>query len=51
MPAFFILVGIAIICLYFMLVFLYKPIGKFISRIFSDFNETISDEESEEQTK
>lgn len=51
MPAFFILIGIAIICLYFMLVFLYKPIGRFISKIFSDFNKTISitDKESEEK--
>lgn len=48
MPGFGILVLIGCVALWFLLAFLYKPIGKFLYRIFKDAADELNDNETKE---
>lgn len=43
------LIVIGCVAVWFLAAFLYKPIGKFINRIWGDVKETITDESEEEK--
>ena len=46
-PALLVLIIIGVILIYLLLSFLYRPIGKFLYRIFKDAENAIKDEEEE----
>lgn len=50
-PAFLILLLIFISVVYICLMFLYRPIGKLVGRIFGDFKEIVSEEREEEKNE
>lgn len=51
MPAFYLLVGIGIVILWFFVSGLYKPIGRYIQRIFFDSVDAMKDEEENNENK
>jgi F0F1-type ATP synthase membrane subunit b/b' len=51
MPAFWLLVILFCIALWFLGYFLYKPIGKFLKKIFKNSMETMKDEGEKEDGK
>ena len=46
-PAFIILVIIGVVCLWFLLSFMFHPLGKYITKILQDTSDIINDEEKE----
>lgn len=48
MPAFYILVLLGIVALYFLMTFTFKPIGKFFHRIWQDTVDTIEEVDNKE---
>lgn len=49
MVAFYILVGIGLVFLWFLLSFLFKPVGRFFYRIWSDTEDAMYDDDNTEQ--
>lgn len=49
MPAFYLLVFLGIVLLWFLLAFMYKPIGKFFHRIWKDAVDAIEEVDDNEQ--
>lgn len=47
--AFYILVSIGLALLWFILAFLFKPIGRFFYRLWSDVEDAINDDDNTEQ--
>lgn len=50
-PAFVLLVTIGLIALWFLLSFLYKPLGKFVYRIGKDAMDEINEVDEEKETE
>ena len=52
MPAFYLLVIIGVVLLWFALAFLFKPVGRFFHRLYQDaIDEMTDDDEQNEDTK
>ena len=51
MPAFYILVILATVSLWFLLAFVFKPIGKFFHRLWRDAIDAINEVDDKENTK
>ena len=49
--AFYILIILAAVALWFILSFLFKQIGKFLTRIFKDTKDIIEEDDTQEETK
>lgn len=49
MPAFYILVAIGLVFLWFLLAFMFKPIGRFFYRLWSDAEDAMNDDDNTEQ--
>lgn len=49
MVAFYILVGIGLVFLWFLLSFLYKPVGGFFYRVWRDADDAMHDDDNTEQ--
>lgn len=47
--AFYIIVGIGLVLLWFTLSFLFKPVGRFFYRLWSDAEEAMHDDDNTEQ--
>lgn len=47
--AFYILVSIGFVLLWFILAFLFKPVGQFFYRLWSDVEDAINDDDNTEQ--
>lgn len=48
MPAFYILVFLGVVALFFLLTFMFKPIGKFFHRIWQDAVDAIEEVDNKE---
>lgn len=48
MTVFYFLIIVGLVVLWFLLTFTFKPIGRFLSKIFSDTKNTLKDKEKEE---
>ena len=46
---FYLLIAIALAILWFLLAFLFKPIGRFFKKLWNDTTDIINDEESEDE--
>ena len=51
MPAFMILVVLGLILLWFLLAFLFRPLGRVVNKLWSDAMSTMFDEYIEDNTK
>lgn len=51
MPAFYILVALGIVLLWFLLAFVFKPVGKFFYRLWQDAVDAINEVDDKENTK
>ena len=49
MIAFYLVIFLALVTLFFLLAFIYKPLGKIVYKIFKDAMDEINDEEKENQ--
>lgn len=49
MVAFYLIIFLALVALFFLLAFIYKPLGKIVYKIFKDAMDEINDEEKENQ--
>lgn len=51
MPAFYILVILGVVLLWFLLSFMFKPVGKFFHRLYQDAADAINEVDDKENTK